>query len=119
MIRRPPRSTLFPYPTLFRSPPTHDQGNSIHTILATIPTAGEGQKPSEPATTGDAGPVLGQALSPPLTSSDKKVDQLQAPVPSSLPIDATLTKKKDESREDMLNMVSEGSIRGTDSMPLW
>src|SRR3712207_7381726 len=24
MIRRPPRSTLFPYTTLFRSPPVHD-----------------------------------------------------------------------------------------------
>src|SRR3712207_7964947 len=24
MIRRPPRSTLFPYTTLFRSPPSHD-----------------------------------------------------------------------------------------------
>src|SRR3712207_8886633 len=26
MIRRPPRSTLFPYPTLFRSPPSHPLG---------------------------------------------------------------------------------------------
>src|SRR2546430_10909050 len=25
MIRRPPRSTLFPYTTLFRSPPSHDR----------------------------------------------------------------------------------------------
>src|SRR3989475_7467516 len=25
MIRRPPRSTLFPYTTLFRSPPSHPQ----------------------------------------------------------------------------------------------
>src|SRR6476660_4367755 len=36
MIRRPPRSTLFPYTTLFRSPPPHavaraalDQGNAV------------------------------------------------------------------------------------------
>src|SRR5689334_24781748 len=27
MIRRPPRSTLFPYTTLFRSRPTHGWGN--------------------------------------------------------------------------------------------
>src|SRR2546427_9112920 len=27
MIRRPPRSTLFPYPTLFRSPPKPAPGN--------------------------------------------------------------------------------------------
>src|SRR5256885_13965034 len=26
MIRRPPRSTLFPYTTLFRSPPRHPRG---------------------------------------------------------------------------------------------
>src|SRR2546422_3576532 len=26
MIRRPPRSTLFPYTTLFRSRPAHDRG---------------------------------------------------------------------------------------------
>src|SRR2546430_12481253 len=28
MIRRPPRSTLFPYTTLFRSRPPHDAGRS-------------------------------------------------------------------------------------------
>src|SRR2546428_3681181 len=28
MIRRPPRSTLFPYTTLFRSPPTARKGRS-------------------------------------------------------------------------------------------
>src|SRR3712207_7970629 len=28
MIRRPPRSTLFPYTTLFRSPPSPKQGGS-------------------------------------------------------------------------------------------
>src|SRR2546428_4153766 len=27
MIRRPPRSTLFPYTTLFRSPSAHDSAN--------------------------------------------------------------------------------------------
>src|SRR5260370_14084103 len=27
MIRRPPRSTLFPYTTLFRSPIRHEKGN--------------------------------------------------------------------------------------------
>src|SRR2546426_1488799 len=33
MIRRPPRSTLFPYTTLFRSPPA-TAGESAATILA-------------------------------------------------------------------------------------
>src|SRR3712207_7335519 len=30
MIRRPPRSTLFPYTTLFRSPPRHDHAARRH-----------------------------------------------------------------------------------------
>src|SRR5256885_3516676 len=34
MIRRPPRSTLFPYTTLFRSPMTQDAPSSNATLLA-------------------------------------------------------------------------------------
>src|SRR3712207_9232671 len=30
MIRRPPRSTLFPYTTLFRSPPDHPAQPDVH-----------------------------------------------------------------------------------------
>src|SRR5256884_5445877 len=30
MIRRPPRSTLFPYTTLFRSSPAHDWRSAYH-----------------------------------------------------------------------------------------
>src|SRR5258708_29848924 len=30
MIRRPPRSTLFPYTTLFRSEPAHIDGDLLH-----------------------------------------------------------------------------------------
>src|SRR2546430_17633155 len=30
MIRRPPRSTLFPYTTLFRSPPAQQFRNPVH-----------------------------------------------------------------------------------------
>src|SRR2546426_6583156 len=37
MIRRPPRSTLFPYTTLFRSPPTRSATSSRAT--ASAPTA--------------------------------------------------------------------------------
>jgi hypothetical protein len=97
---------------------THEQGSGIHTILTTIPTAGEKPKPSEAATTGAAGPVLGQVFSPPLTSSDKKLDQLQAPVTSPILIDATLTTKKDEGRDNLLNLLSERNTRVTDTMPL-
>src|SRR2546430_16618134 len=35
MIRRPPRSTLFPYTTLFRSPPTQDEFTM--TLLGALP----------------------------------------------------------------------------------
>src|SRR2546422_6261608 len=35
MIRRPPRSTLFPYTTLFRSPP-EERGHPIETLLVGI-----------------------------------------------------------------------------------
>src|SRR5258708_23598040 len=34
MIRRPPRSTLFPYTTLFRSFHVHGLGNGLHCWLA-------------------------------------------------------------------------------------
>src|SRR2546430_12419688 len=30
MIRRPPRSTLFPYTTLFRSPEAHERVRGVH-----------------------------------------------------------------------------------------
>src|SRR5258708_33944603 len=38
MIRRPPRSTLFPYTTLFRSPADQVVGRQV--LLAFIPTQG-------------------------------------------------------------------------------
>src|SRR5436189_4291999 len=43
MIRRPPRSTLFPYTTLFRSPriPT---AKSLHHLRVDLPHAGEDRK---------------------------------------------------------------------------
>src|SRR2546425_13209937 len=36
MIRRPPRSTLFPYPTLFRSPPPRHAGRHAELVAAEI-----------------------------------------------------------------------------------
>src|SRR5256885_10069037 len=35
MIRRPPRSTLFPYTTLFRSPPSEQTVGGVGTAVAT------------------------------------------------------------------------------------
>src|SRR5258707_9350729 len=34
MIRRPPRSTLFPYTTLFRSEPARDRGALVRDVVA-------------------------------------------------------------------------------------
>src|SRR5258706_7196688 len=51
MIRRPPRSTLFPYTTLFRSPPVHegveevDAGRDLGRHLVAGP--GRGQRSEE------------------------------------------------------------------------
>src|SRR2546429_2498995 len=44
MIRRPPRSTLFPYPTLFRSPGAPELGDTlaiVGTVKVTVATAEE------------------------------------------------------------------------------
>src|SRR5690349_23065604 len=47
MIRRPPRSTLFPYTTLFRSPPSIDTSESIgDTRTVTVPPAGAIARPA-------------------------------------------------------------------------
>src|SRR3989454_7527101 len=43
MIRRPPRSTLFPYTTLFRSPADYTfvgGDNGVHSFSVTLKTAG-------------------------------------------------------------------------------
>jgi hypothetical protein len=95
--------------------PTHEQGKGIPTILATIPTTGDGQKPNAIA---PSGPDIVQAVSPAATGSDKKLDQLQALVPSTVLTDATLTKKKNESRDDLLNLGSDRSAGASDFMPV-
>src|SRR2546427_7012021 len=51
MIRRPPRSTLFPYTTLFRSPTTTPGGLPTVTGGSPLPTL-TGGSPGEPTPTG-------------------------------------------------------------------
>src|SRR3989454_8455188 len=41
MIRRPPRSTLFPYTTLFRSPPALYHSPSARAIFSCMPDAAD------------------------------------------------------------------------------
>src|SRR5258708_31878509 len=46
MIRRPPRSTLFPYTTLFRSPPTASTSPTLSETSSRLPTATRSSKQS-------------------------------------------------------------------------
>src|SRR3712207_8838399 len=48
MIRRPPRSTLFPYTTLFRSRPRHAQERVVTPLVRMVhPEGGPGHDPLE------------------------------------------------------------------------
>src|SRR2546430_11177320 len=73
MIRRPPRSTLFPYTTLFRSP------------TASAPESGSGaassETPARSATTRDPTPPTASPAStslPSLTRSEEHTSELQS-----------------------------------------
>src|SRR2546422_5672098 len=44
MIRRPPRSTLFPYTTLFRSTPSATNGSGRRTRASTFPSTGRARE---------------------------------------------------------------------------
>src|SRR2546425_11996408 len=68
MIRRPPRSTLFPYTTLFRSPdqPVHAVVERRHVLVADRPVvaqavAGLTLEVVRPEAQGNAAPVVGAA----------------------------------------------------------
>src|SRR5438105_6865051 len=63
MIRRPPRSTLFPYTTLFRSPGAHAQG---HRRQEPERVLGRADRPGAPA---QARPADGDRKSTRLNSS--------------------------------------------------
>src|SRR5256885_8297618 len=72
MIRRPPRSTLFPYTTLFRSP-WHD--------LARPPRVGGGRRARRRADEGWTGAAVGRArlLRDELMRSEEHTSELQSP----------------------------------------
>src|SRR5258708_30745949 len=54
MIRRPPRSTLFPYTTLFRSVPTggHTHRLAVHAQRRPLRPAGDAEKEGRPVRRG-------------------------------------------------------------------
>src|SRR3712207_8054356 len=76
MIRRPPRSTLFPYTTLFRSGrvrgfpdsllPRRRAGRERHLTIPAVPSDGGGSRPPRP----------GDALLPP--RSEEHTSELQS-----------------------------------------
>src|SRR5438876_4943735 len=70
MLRRPPKSTVFPYTTLFRSPPNDDLANAMRAgslavaCLADVPD----------------GPILGRDAAGVLSRSEEHTSELQSPV---------------------------------------
>src|SRR3712207_7815678 len=72
MIRRPPRSTLFPYTTLFRSQSPGDLGGGIGApVVAGARHLGAGQRLRDAVRA--AGPVLGDRKSTRLNSSHANI----------------------------------------------
>src|SRR3712207_2315981 len=71
MIRRPPRSTLFPYTTLFRS-----GGGAVGTLLA---PAGDGGNVIDPSgeRTDEAGGPLSDGATAPVAVGPPELDQLR------------------------------------------
>src|SRR3712207_8465024 len=57
MIRRPPRSTLFPYTTLFRSPPRGPSGRRLGSRCCLGRTPGRARQAAGSATSGPAAPA--------------------------------------------------------------
>src|SRR3712207_8659896 len=60
MIRRPPRSTLFPYTTLFRSRMVHLRGQADHAMTDVYPAGAAGDEREERLGNAHVG-VLGEA----------------------------------------------------------
>src|SRR3712207_7613811 len=79
MIRRPPRSTLFPYTTLFRSEPPHFQPSPRAFLTSDLPSHSEPppgpERDSSPAPEHTAGFSHPQAL---LLRSEEHTSELQS-----------------------------------------
>src|SRR3712207_8553186 len=82
MIRRPPRSTLFPYTTLFRSPPTRSALLPARHISRTVSHSprveGRRASSSRGASAGQAGCVRGNRNSPSSVRSEEHTSELQS-----------------------------------------
>src|SRR2546427_8653657 len=92
MIRRPPRSTLFPYTTLFRSPATarRDRPTASPEIDRSAPAKGQSPSPG-PAESTHGRPGLGRRR------SEEHTSELQSQ--SNLVCRLLLEKKKNNTRQ--------------------
>src|SRR5258708_30672951 len=77
MIRRPPRSTLFPYTTLFRSPADYASvldplGNAVHTVLA-------GEIAARTVAVVGCGPIGLFSIASTVWRSEEHTSELQSP----------------------------------------
>src|SRR2546428_5808037 len=97
MIRRPPRSTLFPYTTLFRS----DHARGEHPLSVRRPLAGVGHVLD-----------LAQRHVPELPRSEEHTSELQSR--SDLVCRLLLEKKKKESAQRVLNVCDNDTLLNDD-----
>src|SRR5258708_20877057 len=80
MIRRPPRSTLFPYTTLFRSVTVFRDSFTSRLDSVPITTALKiAVRPSRGADCQSAAPALMPPLAAPLRRSEEHTSELQSP----------------------------------------
>src|SRR2546426_2402681 len=79
MIRRPPRSTLFPYTTLFRSV-RHPEGRHVRRVTQKVWRLGESAPGSEPERQPDAASDRTEDHDPgPGSRSEEHTSELQSP----------------------------------------
>src|SRR3712207_6965512 len=84
MIRRPPRSTLFPYTTLFRSESSHETGRFVvcRVFGSSTPTSDAAMKPMKPGrippTNFSAVPSHAGSASKRLNRSEEHTSELQS-----------------------------------------
>src|SRR5256885_3632697 len=78
MIRRPPRSTLFPYTTLFRSRRWDAHGHRARRIVSPLRSAGVGHVPAQ--SIGEAGETAHRRTDGPSANrSEEHTSELQSP----------------------------------------
>src|SRR2546422_2921517 len=82
MIRRPPRSTLFPYTTLFRSQPDRTAGRAERRSLGTaalgIPESDDLTSETEPAVEALVRPAAGASTAGSVSEVDRKSTRLNS-----------------------------------------